>query len=91
MVAQPLLAVDGEANQALAGTKSLDASSGGQSGRKSLWEGSSQYRHWRYSKETLHQHRMQMNEAAVSAIKNAFEADEVGTSCILTLSLNLIS
>jgi hypothetical protein len=78
MVAQP--SPDGDTSQMSDGLKSLDASSGGQSGRKSLWEGSSQYRHWRFSKETLRQQRTQINEAAVSAIKNAFEADEVSIS-----------
>lgn len=44
---------------------------------KSVWEGSSQYRHWRYSRERLLEQRTRINEAAVSAIKNAFETEEV--------------
>lgn len=46
--------------------------------RQSLWEASSQYRHWRYSRETLLSQRTRINEAAVSAIRDAFEAQEVG-------------
>jgi cyclin H len=75
MVTQP--SPGGDTNQVSEITKSLETSSGGQSGRRSLWEGSSQCRHWRYSKEQLLQQRTQINGAAVSAIKNAFEADEV--------------
>ena len=56
--------------------KAHDAVSIGQSTRKSLWHGSSQYRHWRFSRETLLRQRTQINESAVGAIKNAFETDE---------------
>ena len=45
--------------------------------RHSLYEGSSQYRHWRFSPEQLAKTRASLNAAAVKAIKDAFEADSV--------------
>lgn len=81
MVVQPVSTSDDVSNQTndnVEALKSLDISSGEGSERKSIWEGSSQYRHWRYSKEQLLEQRTQTNQAAVSAIKGAFEADEVG-------------
>lgn len=77
---------DGDAKSGLNELKSLDASSGEQSGRKSLWQGSSQYRHWRFSRETLRQQRTQINESAVGAIKNAFETDEVSWRDLVLLN-----
>ncbi|KIM32422.1 hypothetical protein M408DRAFT_326994 [Serendipita vermifera MAFF 305830] len=71
---------DGNTGPSSGEPKALEGLSTGQSGRKSLWQGSSQYRHWRFSKETLHQQRTQINESAVGAIKNAFETDEPGSS-----------
>ncbi|PVF98557.1 cyclin-like protein [Serendipita vermifera] len=68
---------DGHNAEAL---NSLDIASGSNPTRKSLWHGSSQYRHWRHSKETLRAQRTQINEIAVGAIKNAFDADEPGSS-----------
>lgn len=45
-------------------------------GRKSLWQGSSQYRHWMFSQEMLLKQRTHTNETAVTAIKRAYEAEE---------------
>lgn len=45
--------------------------------KKPLYEGSTQYRNWRYSPEKLAQVRGSLNAAAVSVIRNTFEADEV--------------
>jgi hypothetical protein len=46
--------------------------------RTSLYEGSTQYRHWRFSPEQLAETRKTLNTAAVAAIRNAFEADSAG-------------
>lgn len=43
--------------------------------RRPLYEGSTQYRHWRFSPEKLRTVRATLNSAAVAAIKNAFETD----------------
>jgi hypothetical protein len=51
--------------------------------RKSLWEGSSQYRHWRFSPETLLSQRTRINEAAVKAIRDTFEAQEVSNPVVI--------
>ncbi|KAI0704928.1 cyclin-like protein [Cytidiella melzeri] len=48
--------------------------------RTSLYEGSTQYRHWRFSPEQLADTRATLNAAAVTAIRNAFEADSPGSS-----------
>ncbi|KAH9857898.1 cyclin-like protein [Lenzites betulinus] len=48
--------------------------------QQSLYEGSTQYRHWRFSPEQLARMRFRLNEDAVSAIRNAFEADSPGSS-----------
>ncbi|KAG8816668.1 hypothetical protein FRC17_000227, partial [Serendipita sp. 399] len=61
-------------------SKTTEATSNRPSERKSLWEGSSQFRHWRFSKRTLVEQRTQMNESAVNAIKITFETDEPGSS-----------
>jgi len=50
------------------------------SSRPTLYEASTQYRHWRYSLEQLTQTRAALNAAAVSAIREAFESDEPGSS-----------
>ncbi|GBE78327.1 Cyclin mcs2 [Sparassis crispa] len=50
------------------------------SSKHSLYEGSTQYRHWRYSPEQLAQARTTLNAAAVKAIRDAFETDELGSS-----------
>ena len=47
--------------------------------RQPIYEGSTQFRHWRYSKEQLASTRASLNEAAVAAIRNAFEADLAGS------------
>ena len=45
--------------------------------RISLYEGGTQYRHWRFSPEQLADTRASLNAAAVAAIRDAFEADTV--------------
>lgn len=45
--------------------------------KKPLYEGSTQFKNWRYSPEQLAQIRASLNAAAVSVIRNTFEADEV--------------
>jgi hypothetical protein len=51
--------------------------------RQSLYKGSSQYRHWRFSPEQLAATRSSLNAAAVKAIRDAFEADSVRTLLLL--------
>lgn len=46
--------------------------------RISLYEGSTQYRHWRFSPEQLSDTRTTLNAGAVAAIRDAFEADSAG-------------
>ncbi|KIK47318.1 hypothetical protein CY34DRAFT_799477 [Suillus luteus UH-Slu-Lm8-n1] len=48
--------------------------------KKPLYEGSTQYKSWRYSPEQLEQVRTSLNTAAVAVIRNTFEADEPGSS-----------
>ncbi|KAG2159572.1 cyclin-like protein [Suillus bovinus] len=48
--------------------------------KRPLYEGSTQYKSWRYSPEQLEQIRTSLNVAAVSVIQNTFEADEPGSS-----------
>ncbi|KAH8120098.1 cyclin-like protein [Phellopilus nigrolimitatus] len=48
--------------------------------KKPLYEGSTQFQHWRYSEEQLRDIRTSLNTAAVDAIKNAFEIDLPGSS-----------
>lgn len=45
---------------------------------KSLYEASTQFKHWRFSPEQLSATRASLNAAAVAAIRNAFEADSAG-------------
>jgi hypothetical protein len=45
--------------------------------RQPLYEASTQFRNWRFSPEGLAQIRAKLNEAAVAAIKNSFEIDQV--------------
>ncbi|PCH33535.1 cyclin-like protein [Wolfiporia cocos MD-104 SS10] len=52
------------------GSTTTDASSS----KLSLYEGSTQYRHWRFSAEQLAQARASLNATAVSAIGEKFEA-----------------
>ncbi|KAI5122558.1 hypothetical protein M0805_004777 [Coniferiporia weirii] len=52
--------------------------------RRPLYEGSTQFRHWRYSQQQLHDIRASLNTAAVNAIKNAFEVDMLGSSANVT-------
>ncbi|KAF9229451.1 cyclin-like protein [Gyrodon lividus] len=49
-------------------------------GRKSLYEASTQFKSWRFSPEQLVVVRESLNSAAVTAIRNTFEADELGSS-----------
>lgn len=46
--------------------------------RTSLYEGSTQYRYWRFSPEQLVDTRTKLNADAVAAIRDAFEADSAG-------------
>ncbi|KAF7969233.1 hypothetical protein HWV62_27953 [Athelia sp. TMB] len=48
--------------------------------RKPLYEGSTQYRNWRYSPEKLAYVRGSLNAAAVLVIRNTIEADEPGSA-----------
>ncbi|KAI0079575.1 cyclin-like protein [Panus rudis PR-1116 ss-1] len=45
-----------------------------------LYEGSTQFRHWRFSPEQLSETRAKLNAAAVKGIRDAFEADSPGSS-----------
>ena len=56
----------------------------------SLYEGSTQYRHWRFSPEQLAETRRNLNTAAVAAIRDAFEADSAG-HFLLLLILHVLS
>ncbi|OBZ78718.1 Cyclin mcs2, partial [Grifola frondosa] len=49
----------------------------------SLYEGSTQFRHWRFSPEQLAQTRASLNITAVSAIRDAFEADAARLPCFI--------
>lgn len=49
----------------------------GQQARKPLFEGSTQFKNWRFSPERLHATRSALNASAVAAIRNTFEADLV--------------
>ena len=42
------------------------------------YDGSTQFRHWRFSVEQLASMRASLNSAAVAVIRNAFEADSAG-------------
>ncbi|KAG1826099.1 cyclin-like protein [Suillus subaureus] len=48
--------------------------------KRPLYEGSTQYKSWRYSPEQLEQVRTSLNAAAVAVIRDTFEADEPGSS-----------
>ncbi|KAK0465425.1 cyclin-like protein [Desarmillaria tabescens] len=48
--------------------------------KKSIYEGSTQFKNWRYSPEKLAQVRSTLNQAAVAVIKRTFEAYEPGSS-----------
>jgi len=48
--------------------------------KQPLYEASTQYKNWRYSPEQLVAVRASLNAAAVSVIRNTFEADEPGSS-----------
>ncbi|OJA10795.1 hypothetical protein AZE42_00308 [Rhizopogon vesiculosus] len=58
----------------------VDAQVNSSIGKISLYEGSTQYKSWRYSPEQLERIRISLNVAAVAAIRNTFEADEPGSS-----------
>ena len=47
--------------------------------RRPLYEGSTQFRRWRFSVEQLSDMRGTLNKTAVAAIRNAFEADSAGS------------
>ncbi|KAF9532073.1 cyclin-like protein [Crepidotus variabilis] len=46
----------------------------------SIYQGSTQFRNWRYSAEQLAQTRQTLNEVAIAAIRKTFETDESGSS-----------
>ena len=46
--------------------------------KKRLYEGSTQFRNWRFSREQLAQKRSVLNVAAVEAVKGVIENDSVG-------------
>ncbi|KAK7463733.1 hypothetical protein VKT23_005670 [Stygiomarasmius scandens] len=48
--------------------------------KKPLYEASTQFKHWRYSPESLINIRSKLNEAAVAVIRQTFEAYEPGSS-----------
>ncbi|KAI0068422.1 cyclin-like protein [Artomyces pyxidatus] len=48
--------------------------------RTPLFEGSTQFRNWRFSQQQLHATRVSLNRSAVTAIRNTFEADLPGSS-----------
>ncbi|KZT30374.1 cyclin-like protein [Neolentinus lepideus HHB14362 ss-1] len=48
--------------------------------QRTLYEASTQYRNWRFSTAQLSRIRASLNEAAVAAIRNTFEADLPGSS-----------
>ncbi|KAI0757125.1 cyclin-like protein [Daedaleopsis nitida] len=50
------------------------------SSQHSIYESSTQFRYWRFSPEQLAHMRFNLNEGAVSAIRNAFEANDPGSS-----------
>ena len=47
-----------------------------QTPRVPLYEGSTQFRHWRFSPEQLAETRRALNAAAVAVIRDAFESDQ---------------
>lgn len=49
-----------------------------------LYQASSQYKNWRFSKSQLIQIRTSLNEAAVKTIRDKFEADEVPYSTFVS-------
>ncbi|EKM60956.1 uncharacterized protein PHACADRAFT_84769 [Phanerochaete carnosa HHB-10118-sp] len=51
-----------------------------QTSRIPLYEGSTQFRHWRFSPEQLAETRSLLNAAAVAVIRDAFESDQPGSS-----------
>lgn len=55
-----------------------------------LYEGSTQYRNWRYSAAQLTHIRAGLNEAAVAVIRKTFETDQVD-SLLLVYLLHLDS
>jgi cyclin H len=55
-----------------------------------LYEGSTQYRNWRYSTEQLSHIRNGLNEAAVAVIRETFETDQVRSSLLLIYLPHLV-
>lgn len=60
--------------------KAADPQTNSSTVKRPLYEGSTQYKSWRYSPEQLEQVRTSLNVAAVAVIRNTFEADEPGSS-----------
>lgn len=62
-----------------AGVVDTQVNSNSSAGKKPLYEGSTQYKSWRYSPDQLEHVRTSLNVAAVAAIRCTFEADQVRT------------
>lgn len=56
----------------------MNGDSNTQPSRRPLYEGSTQYRHWRFSPDHLAEVRRTLNAAAVNVIRQAFESDVAG-------------
>ncbi|KAF9458205.1 cyclin-like protein [Collybia nuda] len=52
--------------------------------KRPLYEASTQFRNWRYSPEQLSEIRTSLNNAAVGVIRTTFEAQELGSSTIVS-------
>ena len=66
-------------NRTMTSTAESGSDSRPQGARKPLYEGSTQFQHWRFSQRQLVAARESLNGAAVAIIKNAFEIEEVRT------------
>ena len=56
--------------------------------RKSLYEASTQFQHWRHSPEQLGRIRESLNAAAVEAIRRTIESDEACLAVVSSVSSN---
>jgi len=59
--------------------KAVDTQIDSSTKKQPLYEGSTQYKSWRYSSEQLGRIRVSLNVAAVAAIQKTFETDQVRT------------
>ena len=76
-------------SQNMAADQSAPQNAEASSSKHSIYEGSTQYRHWRFSQEELARNRTSLNAAAVSLVRDAFERDEVCGCSLLWLSMLL--